>query len=179
MGDFRGYNDYELLYLARMNTEEALEILIWKYNFLIESRIKKLKVPKNLWDDYIQEGNITLLEAIKIYDERSRQSFTNFFDMLLKRRIITLLRKEKYPISIDEMGADEIMDSIKEECPVSLSPNSYFFSDIERKVYELYFFEGKKNAEIAKILNISSKNVANAKQRVIHKIREFKDKSLY
>ena len=90
-----------------------------------------------------------------------------------------MLRKEKYPLSIDEMSPDEIMDEVKEECPFSLDPNQYFFSKQERTIYELSFLEGKKNKEISEILGISPKNVSNTKQRIIKKIKETQDKSLF
>ena len=79
--DFRVYNDYELIYLVRTNVEEAKEILFWKYSFLIKSRIYRLGVPKIFWDDYYQEGCLTLHRAIKIFDENSMMTFTNFFEM--------------------------------------------------------------------------------------------------
>ena len=77
-GDFRVYNDYELIYLIRMNIDEAKDILFWKYSFLIKSRIYRLGVPKIFWDDYYQEGCLTLHRAIKIFDENSMMTFTNF-----------------------------------------------------------------------------------------------------
>ena len=111
-GDFSKYNDYELLYLIKANVEEAREILFWKYSFLIKSRINRLGVPRFYWDDYYQEGCLMLYHAIKIYDEDSRMSFTNFFDLLLKRRILTLLKKDRYDLNCDKVDyLDEIPES--------------------------------------------------------------------
>ena len=44
-----------------------------------------------------------LHRAIKIYDEGSRMSFTKFFELLLKRRIITLLRKDLKEFQVEKM----------------------------------------------------------------------------
>ena len=101
-GDFRKYNDYELLYLVKINVEEAKEILFWKYSFLIKSRIYKMGVPQFLWDDYFQEGCLMLHKAIRIYDESSQMTFTGFFELLLKRKIITLLKKDLKIISNEQ-----------------------------------------------------------------------------
>ena len=89
------YNDFELLYMIEENSSEALDIMINKYSSLIYSRIKKFKIKENYIDDYYQEGLLVLYQAIHKYDLESPMSFTNFFDLLLQRKFIDLLRKNK------------------------------------------------------------------------------------
>ena len=74
--NFYKYNDYELLYLIDIGNEDALETLVWKYGYLIKSKINKMNIPQVLRDDFYQEGCITLLKSAKIYDQNSKVYFT-------------------------------------------------------------------------------------------------------
>ena len=173
-GDFSKYNDYELLYLVRTNVEEAREILFWKYSFLIKSRIYRLGVPRMYWDDYYQEGCMMLHHAIKIYDEDSRMSFTRFFELLLKRRIITLLRKDLKDKEIEKVEDFDDYPSyiVEDNYNVLLENFDYNFTKMEKIAYERLLMHNEKIENVAKELGLSSKSLSNAKQRVIKKIKK-------
>ena len=165
-GDFKKYNDYELLYLIKINVEEAKDILFWKYSFLIKSRIYKLGVPKFLWDDYYQEGCLMLYRAIKIYDENSPMSFTGFFELLLKRKIITLLRKDLKIISLEQY--DEF-----ENYPESNNDNLLREYDVDdfNLLKAIFNRDYTKPDFVAKELGVSNRTLYNAKQRALRKIK--------
>ena len=173
-GEFGKYNDYELLYLYKTNVEEAKEILFWKYSFLIKSRIQRLGVPRIYWDDYYQEGCLMLYRAIKIYDEESKMSFTNFFELLLKRRILTLLRKNLKEEEIEII--DDLDDYsnliVNNDIKVLLEEFDYNFSDIEKIAYERIIINNEKIETVSKELGINSKSLSNAKQRALLKIKK-------
>ena len=173
-GDFVKYNDYELLYLVRTNVEDAKEILFWKYSFLIKSRIKRLGVPRLYWDDYYQEGCLMLHHAIKIYDEDSKMSFTKFFELLLKRRIITLLRKDLKDNEVERVDDfDEYPSYIVEnDINLILESYDYKFTEMEKIAYERLLLNNEKIENVAKELGLNSKSLSNAKQRVIKKIKK-------
>lgn len=173
MGDFSVYNDYELLYLAGANIDEAKEILIWKYSFLIRATIHKMNVLKKNWDDFYQEGCLVLLLAIRIYDEHSRMSFTNFFDLLLKRKFITLLKREHKNSFYDITDNLDYCEEAKQEnefCYL-LEERHNELSLLEQSVYEAFFLQGMKVEQIAKKLEIDAKSVSNAKVRIIKKLK--------
>lgn len=173
MGDFSKYNDYELLYLVRENIDEAREILLWKYSFLIKSRIYKYNVPSNYWDDFYQEGLIMLYKAIRIFDDNSKMSFTNFFELLLKRRILTLLRKIKNDLLCEKTdNFDDIM-YIQEEKELGyyVDEGVEELSEFEKHVFNKIILSGYKIEQLSKELGVSSKSISNAKQRVLKKIK--------
>lgn len=174
LGDFSKYNDYELLYLIKTNVEEAREILFWKYSFLIRSRIYRLGVPRIYWDDYYQEGCLMLHRAIKIYDEESRMSFTRFFELLLKRRIITLLRKDLKESEIEKIDDFDDYPSYTTENKVGvlLESYEYNFTKMEKIAYERIIMHNEKIEDVAKELGVSSKSLSNAKQRALVKIKK-------
>lgn len=173
-GDFYKYNDYELLYLVRTNVEEAREILFWKYSFLIKSRINRLGVPRIYWDDYYQEGCLMLHKAIKIYDENSKKSFTKFFELLLNRRILTLLRKDLKEYEIEKFEDFDEYPNLIEENNVSYLFESVLseLSEIEKIAYERLIMCNEKVEKVAKELGINPKSLSNAKQRTLKKIKK-------
>lgn len=173
IGDFKRYNDYELLYLIRENIEEAKEILFWKYSFLIKSRIYKLHIPTHLWDDFYQEGCIMLCKAIKIYDENSKMSFTNFFDLLLKRRILTLIRKESNYLKCESIyNLDEIVDFNNNTSKLMIFEDDLnYLSAFEKVVYQKAIINGERIDNLARELNVSTKSISNAKHRIVKKMK--------
>ena len=58
------YNDYELLYLASMNDEEAINLILKKYEKMIYKFNQKFDVNPNCYDDYFQEARLVILKAI-------------------------------------------------------------------------------------------------------------------
>ncbi len=173
MGDFSYYNDYELLYLVRANIDEAREILIWKYSFLIKATIHKMKVPMKDWDDFYQEGCLVLLLTIRIYDDHHRMSFTNFFNLLLRRKFITLLKREHLNNSYDiNEGLDyNVKPKYCDDVYYLLEESHNELSELEQSVYRAFFIEGLKVEMIAKKLDIDAKSVSNAKVRIIKKLK--------
>lgn len=172
-GDFRKYNDYELLYLVKINVEEAKEILFWKYSFLIKSRIYKMGVPQFLWDDYFQEGCLMLHKAIRIYDESSQMTFTGFFELLLKRKIMTLLKKDLKKISNEQYDDfEEFPDFENQDMLLNESDAEEFsFSELERVAYIRLIIQQEKAEDVADDFKISTRSLYNAKQRALKKIR--------
>lgn len=172
-GDFRKYNDYELLYLVKINVEEAKEILFWKYSFLIKSRIYKMGVPQFLWDDYFQEGCLMLHKAIRIYDDSSQMTFTGFFELLLKRKIMTLLKKDLKKISNEQYDDfEEFPDFENQDMLLNESDAEEFsFSELERVAYIRLIIQQEKAEDVADDFKISTRSLYNAKQRALKKIR--------
>ena len=177
--DIYHYNDYELLYLIHQNSDEARDILLWKYSFLIKNRIKQFNISISYYDDFYQEGLITLLESINIFDEYSQMRFTNFFDLVLKRRFLNLIKKEsQFKNTIKKENFEELLDSsrpiferltlLKEIEKIAADCE---FSDFEQEIFELYYLDNWTINEICKTYNYVSKNVSNAKQRIIKKMK--------
>jgi len=106
-------NDYELLYLVQENCEEALEYLFRKYDNLIKMRIKAFKIKKKNYDDFYQEGLLALDKAIKTYDDRFGKSFNKYFDLILQRRFIQILRNEQKYV-YDTMYVEDFYEIIEE-----------------------------------------------------------------
>lgn len=173
------YNDFELLYMIEEESIEAQEIMIKKYSSLIYTRLKKFRIKENYIDDYYQEGLLVLHQAIKKYDSDSLMSFTNFFDLMLQRRIIDLLRKNKK--YFEENVLKEDVDIVVAYEPVNKlifeeKINKLFekLSDLEKEIFILKYKENMKAKEIAKHLKIDLKRVYSAHDRIKLKASKLK-----
>ena len=66
------YNDYELVYLIKEESEEAMDLMMRKYDPLIKSVVsyyfKKFNNFKIDFDDMLQEARIALFIYLKRYD---------------------------------------------------------------------------------------------------------------
>lgn len=176
------YNDYEILYMIKEGVPEAVEILVNKYKPLVYTRIKKFRIVPSQIDDYYQESLIVLNKAVNCYDQNSKMSFTNFYDLLLQRRFIDLLRLNRkyhennilfedidialtYTTNKEEKEKELNNEILKEEMIKNLS-------NLEYKIFELKYFQNLKAKEIALKLNISIKQVYAAGDRIKQKYRK-------
>jgi RNA polymerase sporulation-specific sigma factor len=175
--NIRGYNDYELLYLINTGSDEALEIMLKKYEKLIYSMIHKFHVFNSNFDDAVQEARMSLLKSIKKYSEFENKTFTKFFELILERKLIDLYHIEIKNKKIDEhllsfnndivyVVEDKLDNLILKE---NFAKQFYKLSSFEQQVYERKFIEKKKVREISVDLNQSSVKISNAIQRIKRK----------
>ena len=183
------YNDYELLYLIYEGDEEALGIIFKKYDPLIKKKLYDFKIKNSLYDDFYQEGLIVLYVAVKTYNPLFNKTFTKYFELLLSRRIMTLLRdmkKEHEQVvviesdvlrdSSESFNYSDKMLSDNSNHDVLLKDNnipSSMLTVSEKDVLALRYFKGKTSKEIADELNIDVKKVYNALYQAKKKVRAF------
>lgn len=184
------YNDFELVSLAQENNEEAIEILYKKYNDLIQRKAKRvLRILKGSGielSDIIQEALIGFDEAIRKFNQNDDTIFSTFAIICIDGRIKTFILKQnrgKYRF-LNEAVNFENRDS---ECNLldlvsdNVTPESLLFNDVseseiyikikngltgfEDVVFELKI-QGYEYKEIANILDINSKDIYNAINRI-------------
>lgn len=172
--NYSDYNDYELIDLIREGNDDALEIMFKKYEPLIRSRIQNFNIKPMMVDDFYQEGRMALDKAINTYDMSSPKTFNKFFDMVLQRRFISLLRKNKKyfenTVYIDDINPNLLQEEKKLDYD-SIEVDDYDFTELEKKVYYLKHEKGCKPRTIAQILGINVKKVYNATDRIKAKIK--------
>ncbi len=167
------YNDNELLYLLKENSEEAMQILIKKYSIYIKLKIKQMNVEKSYYEEFYQEGLITLNRAIKTFDELNKSSFFGYFDLILTRKFIDIFRKisrNKKTFSNVEFEEYFIDDScIKEELVLEEPIN---LSKLEKQVFDKKYRCYLKTNEIAQELGTSIKTIYGAVDRIKQKCKK-------
>ncbi len=193
--DYKEYNDEELLSYIREQNEEANELMFKKYKPLIKNIAQKHYRYNNRGlelSDLIQEGMIALSYAIVSYKSDKDASFYTYAKTCIERRIISIMvgttrLKNKYlneslPIESDNEKVD-LLNFISDD---SFNPLTLILDyEKEQEVYELakkilttlefQVFELKLSGfdykEIADILEVDSKIVDNALQRIRKKLK--------
>lgn len=166
------YNDYELLYMINEFDEEAEIIFYNKYRNLIYKRMNDFKIKLNRRDDFMQEGLFILSNAIRNYNYYGKKSFNKYFDLLLQRRFINILRDEKnyfYNVSIEDSSS------------IIMEKNSFVYdtrdydirglSSLEKEVIK-FKSQNYKPKEIAQVLNCDVKSVYNCLCRIKMKFKK-------
>lgn len=195
MNNFKDYNDYELVYLAQEQNEDALNIIYKKYEPIVYKKCRKyLNFLKGVeLCDLIQECNIILLNAIKTYNQDNTTTFYTFITICIDRHLVNLYRKNlnnKNKILNDSVSLDydfdddkNLIDIIEDE---TNNPEVEFnkelnivelynkiidkLTDLEECVFILKI-QNFDYREIASILDKDKKSIDNAMQRIKFKIK--------
>ncbi|QVK21494.1 sigma-70 family RNA polymerase sigma factor [Mycoplasmatota bacterium] len=164
-----------MLYLISEGNEKALEIMLEKYKKLILSKIYRFNIRQNQKEDYFQEGCSILLEAIKVFNPKFNKTFTRFFELLLVRRFMSLLKKESKTLySISDEDLSKFI--VKEEEVIMIQDNHLdlakeTLSEVEYLIfYELYYLENGIR-ETSMKLGYSEKRIYNAIYRIKNKMK--------
>jgi RNA polymerase sporulation-specific sigma factor len=84
-------NDYELIYMINQHDVLAMQLLIQKYQGIIETVIKNIMYDQYLWqsyrDDLVQQGLITLIDCAQRFIIDRQVKFNSFFSVCLERKI--------------------------------------------------------------------------------------------
>ena len=193
--EYKDFNDYELLSYIREGNEEANNILIKKYEPLINKiATKMLSYCKNNGldkSDLIQEGMIGLNHAIDRYQEQENILFYTYAKTCIERKIISVVissNRNKNKILNESISYDDeehlLLKFIKdsnpnpEETVIGIEKEKNLLSkiednltDLEQQVFEL-LISGFKYKEIAEILEKDEKSIDNAIQRLKAKIKK-------
>jgi len=200
-------NEDELVKMAQMGNEEALEKLINNYSGLINYICQGYFLRDGDKQDLIQEATIGLLEAIKSYNFMAKVKFRNFAFICIKREIDSAVSKSNRKkrqilnnaISIYSNGDKDVNlwgcsfcvgeSFLKTEKNVpeniilekeGLRELRLFLqrelTKLEQKVLDLRL-QGFSYKEITHILEIQTKAVDNAVQRIRKKVMHSYKKS--
>ena len=193
--DYKDYNDYELLNYIAEGNEEANNIIIKKYEPLINKiAVRMLSYCKNNGldlNDLIQEGMIGLNHAIERYQERENALFYTYAKTCIERKMISVIicaNKSKNKILNESVSYDDdenlLINFIKSNLPSPeeevlnleleedlLNKIKVVLTDLEQQVFEL-IISGFKYKEIAEILDKDQKSIDNAKERIKAKIKK-------
>ena len=193
--EYKDFNDFELLSYVSENNEDANNILIKKYEPLINKIASKMILYcKNNGlekSDLIQEGMIGLNSAINRYREQNNVLFYTYAKTCIERRIISTViasNRNKNKILNESLSLDDeetsLFNFIKDSTlnpeklllDVELEEDLLFkiksnLTDFEDQVFTL-MISGFKYKEIAEILGKDNKSIDNAIQRLKAKIKK-------
>ncbi len=167
------YNDYELIYLARIGDDEVLDIIIRKYEPLVHKMISNFNISNLNKEDYLQEGRFIINKAVNTFNDNSKMTFTKYVEMLLYHRFIDLIRvqnRNKYEL-METDKIEYIYDTNNKEQKIEeqIIINYDELSDFEKTIYEYKFIKKYSSKYISKLLNIPIKRIYSATERILKK----------
>lgn len=197
--EYKKFNDYELHYLIRENNEEAFNLMIEKYQPLIESLASQYyykfnNVPLDL-EDLKQEGQIALINAIESFEDSKNVLFFTYARVFIKRAVERHVREvnrykhqilssassldyelsdsgfslENFLYETKDITEDELID--RERCEKIIN-FKYSLKDRHAQVFELRI-NNFSNKEIAELLNINYKAVDNSLRLIKEKFSNY------
>lgn len=195
---FTGKKDEELVAMARIGNDRALEYLLCKYQNFVKAKAKSYFLIGADKEDIYQEGMIGLFKAIRDFKDDKLASFKVFAELCITRQIITAVktatRQKHIPlntyISLNKPIYDEesdrtlldILAGIRVSDPEELIIDREEMENIESKIEEVLselemevlnsYLDGKSYQEIASDLDRQAKSIDNALQRVKRKLEK-------
>lgn len=180
--------DEELAALHVKGDEHALPELLSRYMSLILRRAQTYRSTGMERDDFVQEGVLGLLSAVRRYDGQRGASFRTYANLCIERRMCSAYknatRKKHTPLNkslsldgeMDETPSSVLSDNPEEQYISEESVRQmkrYIlenFTDMEKNILTLYL-SGLSYAKIADKLSVTTKYVDNCLQRVRRKMK--------
>lgn len=189
-------NDYELMYYVNENNDDARNIIIKKYEPLINSlatrMIKSCQYLGLEKSDLIQEGMIGLNHAMGYFNEQKDITFYTYAKTCIERKLISAIvsakrlkhknLNESISFDADEDGTMDFLLKDESSNPEKIVVNEEInnekielvknkLTDFENQVFDLMlsYFNYK---EIAEMLDKEPKQIDNAIQRIKVKVKE-------
>ncbi len=173
--NFRAYNDFEILDLVKQGSDEALELMVEKYRFLIAKKIALFNLQDE-FEDCFQESLILLYKSILRFEERFNKTFTKYFEHNLENLMITLIRKRiRYRKFLSEKSQFLIAEPMSRTDGYNNTSGDIDrvvgqLSEFEKNVFIRRFEQGFTIRETAVDLGIDEKRVHNAVDRIRKKL---------
>lgn len=193
--DYSNYNDYELLNYVFEGNEDANNIILKKYEPLVNSiATKMMKYCSNSGlekSDLVQEGLIGLNHALVHFQEQKNTTFYTFAKTCIERKMISTIigsKRLKHKILNESLSYDDednfverifkdeknnpeliVTDIDIENELINKIKDS--LTDLESQVFEL-MLSNFTYKEIADILDKDIKSVDNTIQRIKTKVKK-------
>ncbi len=148
------------------------------YNFVLFFAKKYMNRSSNVEiEDLIQEGFLGLKIAEERFKKDMNISFLTYASYWVKKmmlKYINVNRESDYKEINDDISYYENYDTIFQNCKDG-NIQKLLKSELERKVYKLFFIDNLPLDKIANILNIRREKVRQIKEKLIRKIKSNKE----
>ena len=186
---FGTFSDDTLAKLSKDGDEGAFNELVMRYLGKITSIARKYSAQGYEQNDFVQEGLMGLLYAVKTYDPDGGMSFKSYVSLVAERSFISIIRRQNtqksVPLSaiveldtldsevVDLSRSPEEQIMLKEQINLLMQKLRGILSNKELEVLMLYT-DGLSYSAIAQRLGISEKSVDNSLQRARRKIQKLR-----
>lgn len=185
--DWTEYSDNRLIELTRRGQNRAFDVLAQRYLPLIRLKASLYGGAKTEFDDFIQEGFLAFLHAVKSFDAEAAASFSTYAGICIERRFKSVYKSEKRLKNIPSDRLVPLTDgALEKKGEAGASPEQELIDKeayhqmmvriqteltvFEQKVLSFYL-SGLSYARTADALKTSVKSVDNALQRIRRKLK--------
>ena len=191
--------DEEIVQAFQWGDEEAFNVLVKKYEYLIGLKIKSYFLLGGDREDLLQEARLGLYKAARDFKTEGKSSFRGFADLCITRQLITAIKasaRQKHSLLNNALSLNIPKNSKRLEDdlilmemlphPRTVSPEQAtvekenkrereqmlqeILSPIEKDVFALYM-KGQTYMQISQNLHLSQKTVDNALYRIKKKMK--------
>lgn len=180
--------DLQLVSMARSGREDAEEELVKRYFRLVSSKARRYYLTGWNNEDFIQEGMLGLVRAIRCYDPAKNSSLAAYADLCIRRQLYTVVKKALAQhgshlysnVSLNDSREGEYPNPERlpdnscspEDCAINRDELDRLFTALQNRLSPLearilsVYLSGESIPEIAKATGKSYKTVDNAIQRI-------------
>ena len=177
-------NENTLIQNAKCGDNLAFEKLSFRYLGLIHKLSNQYKVEGYDTNDFVQEGLLALLSAVKSFDPNHSISFKNYALLCVKNRFRTIVKKSQRDKAIP-MSSTVPFDEQLDVTDHTANPENQVLNEerfalllekardvLSQKEYKVltYYINGYSYMEISEKLGIDKKSVDNALSRAKKKL---------
>ena len=161
----------------KTDDEQAVTELLVRYKWIVESEARKFAKTSSDFDDFVQEGMLGLLSAIRTFSCDRQVKFSTYASRCIRNRMINAVKQGENsanPFSDEEAydihpgPEDEFL--LKEQAAETSRKLQELLTKLEKETLFL-FLRGYSYEQTAEKLGTSRKAVDNALQRVRKKLK--------
>ncbi|MFW6281873.1 MAG: sigma-70 family RNA polymerase sigma factor [bacterium] len=197
---FETKKEEEIIKLAQNGKEDAIKYLIKNNMDIVYHEAKFFFINGQEREDVIQEGRIGLYEAISNYKIKGNSSFRSFCDLCVYRQLVSAItsanRNKHFYLNhstsmdksfFDNDNSEASLNNIIPDKTENIEKNfltkelfKHLFTELKENLTELewrvfkHYLEDKSYKKISETIEVDTKCVDNALQRVRKKIEEIK-----
>ena len=176
--NYKNYNDYELIYMVRENSDQYRDLLFNKYIPIINNIVGEFYNNYNKYgyeyDDFYQEAMIAFDKAVVSYDENKDTLFYTYLNICIKRYLLSFVRNissKKKNFSFDTMVSIDDIDIVDTKSDINTIFHDKDIQDICKNIIYDFSLEleetsmlelrlnGFSYREMAKLLDLPNSSI--------------------
>ena len=171
--EYKGINDYELIYLIKDGNEYAFEFLTKKYLDYINYLISKYYMYIDSKDDLKEIGLNVFYKCLEKYNDSFNVKFNSFFAISFRREINKRIIRRK-----EQVIKDSIADTLYEETSsyrlfgISLKGKYFFSNSLHILIFEECILRGINLLDFSRHYNLKYSVVYSEYKKMIEILKK-------
>jgi len=149
--------------------------IIRNFEPLMFKLLRKFRIPKRFWDDYLQELRIVSWHVLEKYDKK-KGSLTTIMQISMENRIKDLLRKaDNETVFLEDLPYHKKAKALKVKADFISEIDTDFIKDkltnLEKRLVKLYL-KGWTQTKMGKHFNVTQSAIQQRLQMLFKKLKQ-------